>query len=372
MDLFVCQTAYQLLNAISIVKMRKIEADVLLFDRRLSNACDITELRKASIFHNVFEYYDFLDSVSDVYSTSFVKKVVNTFKKIKIYPKSLEFIQKTPNANIEYNRIFISYVDIPNAAVFFYHKKHHNSKLEVYDDGTYTYDCLSEKQSIVKTRLSNKTFGGIALDYCEHLWVRKPDSVDKGHYQEMPLVKIEYPFKKDELNHILSIFKTDYSEIDSLCRKIIILDQPYKNQRVNKRQIELATSLSERYGRKNVIVKIHPSYKEMAYSDSVDTYSGKLPFEVLINLFAIEKSVLVSIFSTACFTPKQVSNKEPLVVFTFKAVSLKRDGRDFNQKMALKYINRLQTNYSNPNLVAVPDNIDNLFQIIDARINPIQ
>lgn len=369
MDLFVCQTAYQLFNAITIVKMNNIEADILFYDRRASKMCDMEKLREASFFYRIYEYYDFLDKVTDADANSFFKKIINAIKKMFFYPSALKYVAKAENSNNCYEHIYISYLDIPTEAVFYYHKKMHNSRLIVYDDGTYTCDCLKEKQNLFKTFLSKIAFGKTNIfNYCERVLVRQPNLVDKGRYVEMPVEQIQYNFSKLEQSNLVSVFKGNGDDVNCINKKIIFFDQPYKNKEIIKKQCDIVYKLSERYGKDNVIVKIHPSYKETEYDNQVNLFKSKVPFEVLINMFDIEKTILISIFSTACFTPKSISNKEPCVAFVYKTISLKKDGRDFDERMAIRYIKALQTNYIDKDKVFIPNNIDELFSFVDIHL----
>ena len=124
----------------------------------------------------------------------------------------------------------------------------------------------------------------------------------------------------------------------------------------------IAQKAVEKLGKKNTIVKLHPSSRDVHYGEGVHIFSGKLPFEVVLSTKSMNDKVLISIFSTACMSPKLDFNQEPYVIFTYK---LYGDMFCLN-KLYLDQIKQLSSCYNAKGRIFVPENMVEYTQILES------
>ena len=124
--------------------------------------------------------------------------------------------------------------------------------------------------------------------------------------------------------------------------------------------------IAERYGRDAVAVKLHPSTEGSQYGDEVTTIRTKIPFELFAGSIGIENKMIIALYSTACFTPKQIFDKEPAVVFLYKLAGLEKGG--LINESYFGEAERLKKSYADGEKVVIAETDDDLTAALDKHL----
>ena len=84
-ELFVCSSNYQLLNAIIIVKENKIDADLIIMRESIWNDCNLDILISEGIFKEIYKWTDLLENLSDEKIKKNIHRICVQIKKIFTY-----------------------------------------------------------------------------------------------------------------------------------------------------------------------------------------------------------------------------------------------------------------------------------------------
>lgn len=139
MNLFVCSTAYQLMNAVYLAKSKDEKSDIIFIKRGMEKICDICKLKKEKLFRNIYCWYTLTDKVSDNNVADSKSKIIYNLKKLYIYNNLKKIYKTLPNYDQIYETIYIGYADFPSQCIYYYFEKN-DCKLNLYEDGTYTYE----------------------------------------------------------------------------------------------------------------------------------------------------------------------------------------------------------------------------------------
>ncbi len=359
LDLFICSSAYQLLNAISIVKNEKIEADVLFLKGNMNEVCNFNLMKELKFFNAVYST-NILNEVDEIYESK-NNIVTLTIKKFIYYLNINKICNKLPNNNQIYSKVYISYADVPHQSIYFFFKKK-GAILSMYEDGIYTYEFLSIKESITKKILCMFLFRSYYLNECKEIWVRRIDKININQDSNIIIRKIEnnlFEFKSD----LVKVFNYDINDLEKISNRLIVFDQ--SNIEVNdivKKQIEIVDIISKVIGSDQLVIKLHPSTNKILYSDTYNLITSKVPFEILMCMCSMSNKVLISIFSTACFSPKLLLGEEPYIILTYKILGL--FDIHFLNDGYLNFIKKMKCEYSDPNKIKEPDTIEELIDIV--------
>ncbi|MCR4861349.1 MAG: alpha-2,8-polysialyltransferase family protein [Ruminococcus sp.] len=361
MELFVCSSAYQLLNAINIVNTYRIEADLILIRKEMETICDVDVLLKSNFFRKIYKWYDLAEKLSDQTNSS-VEYFLDKLKKAHIYVNKKNIYKSLPNGKAKYDVINIAYADYPSQCIYYYFKLK-GAKLAFFEDGTYTYNCLAVRISITRRVISKLLFGSFINDDVKKVYVRIPSKLNQGKRNKISVEPIN-SCKCDNKEILFSIFKGKKKDIDILNKRIVFFDQNIEYAEVKEKMIRLANDINIKYGKNNIVVKLHPASRNINdYSEQVNMVSSRLPFELIMEELPMNNKVLVSIFSTACFSPKFIMDEEPYIIFTYKALGFDKVGW-FNDEYT-RLIRELKDTYSDPKRVLVPKTYDDVIIFLD-------
>lgn len=135
-------------------------------------------------------------------------------------------------------------------------------------------------------------------------------------------------------------------------RRLVYLACPH---RLDKAQDEEALKLLDREMSRiseKIILRPHPREPGFSIRGTAKDSSGYL-WELLCETDLTSRHCLVSLFSTAQFTPKLQAGKEPWVVFGYKAFGLTNM---IDEKDGL--VERLRLSYEQPGKILVPNSVD--------------
>lgn len=230
----------------------------------------------------------------------------------------------------------------------------------MYDEGTYTYGCLDIELPFYKKLVDKLLFGSILIDATEVVYLRLPEKIRLGKHSNIKLIKINSICADKDRKDILKIFNVKNENVLLFSRSLILFDQNLENNEIREAQFKVAEICCAIVGKDNVLIKLHPASRKILYPKDCQIYKDKVPFEIIMNSFAMSNKILLSIFSTACFSPKQIMNQEPYVIFIYKIL---KKYFQIDEKY-LQTIDDLREEYSDKNRIFVPNSIDELKEIL--------
>lgn len=360
MELFICSSNYQLLNTIMIVHTYKVKADLIILRKSVYKNCDIDFLQNTGLFREIYCWSELLEKLTDEKIRKPSDKVIIQLYKLFSYLNKNRIWNSLPNKNETYKKIHISYIDSITLWIYAYFKQF-GAELSLYEDGTYSYGCLAIRDSCLRRAAKKILYKTDGISECTQMYIKHPERVLLGSKEGIKLLKIESHPKTEFLeNTILGIYRSSVHDVKKFETEVIIFDQNIELSEVKNIQREIATGVSGIVGKDNVLIKLHPSSRDTCYGNITNTFAGQLPFEVLMAYTNVDDKILISIFSTACMSPKLDYDQEPIVIFTYK---LYGDKFQINEEY-LKQIEKLRDNYTKKERVIVPESMDELYTVL--------
>lgn len=358
MDLFVCSSNYQLLNAIMIVKNYNLEADLMITRESIWDGCNLEVLIREGVFKRVYKWTLLLEKLVDEKIYAPRDKVRLQIKKIITYLNKKGIWESLPNKQEQYKVVHIAYVDSITLWIYTYFKQN-GAILSMFEDGTYSYGCFSTKKSLGRRICEQVLYRGSGIDECQQMYVKHPERILTGTHSDVKLLSISNSFDEQTIAKILlPLYKTNGSSINGFRRKVIVFDQNLELKEVKNIQKEIAEQTNQIFRSENVLVKLHPSSRDVEYGKNIVTFGEKIPFELVLAYENMNDKLLISIFSTACMSPKLDYDQEPYVIFTYKLFG---DLVSISDNY-LEQINQLHNSYSDKSRVIVPNDMNEFIQ----------
>ena len=360
MELFVCSSNYQLLNAIIIVKENKIDADLIIMRESIWNDCNLDILITEGIFKEIYKWTDLLENLSDEKIKKNIHRICVQIKKIITYINKQKIWKSLPNKQKQYDKIHISYVDSVTLWIYAYFKRK-GATLSLFEDGTYSYGCLSNERTRLRRTLEYILYKGYGIDECTQMYVKHPEKVKLGDNKDVRLIRFSQNIDSQIITNIVfPLYRTNIKFISKFKKSVIIFDQNFELNEVKKIQISIARRTADVFGNENVLVKMHPSSRNVDYGKSISAVKEKFPFELVMAYEDVHKKILISIFSTASMSPKLDYDQEPYVIYTYKLY-----GNWFSiGDIYLNQIEELKNSYTDEQKIAVPNNMDEFIHVL--------
>ena len=359
MELFVCSSNYQLLNAIMIIREYRIDADLIVTRESIWSECKLDILSEEKIFHHIYKWTFLLETLADDKIKKPSDKIKIQTKKIITYLNKKRIWNSLPNKDNQYTRINIAYIDSITLWIYTYFKKT-GASLSLYEDGTYSYSFLEVEQTFIRKIMGKILYGKTNIEECARIYVKHPEKLRRGSHN-VKILKIEENYDSDVLARVLlPLYNSTEESMKSFEKKVIYFDQNIELDEVKNIQKKIASETAQIFGRKNVLIKLHPSSRNIDYGKDIIVFKERLPFELAIIDKNMNNKVLISIFSTACMTPKLDFNQEPYIIFTYK---LYGNSFSINEKY-LEQIDQLTESYNDKSKVKVPNSMDEYMQMI--------
>ncbi len=360
MELFVCSSNYQLLNAIIIVKENKIDADLIIMRESIWNDCNLDILITEGIFKEIYKWTDLLENLSDEKIKKNIHRICVQIKKIITYINKQKIWKSLPNKQKQYDKIHISYVDSVTLWIYAYFKRK-GATLSLFEDGTYSYGCLSNERTRLRRTLEYILYKGYGIDECTQMYVKHPEKVKLGDNKDVRLIRFSQNIDSQIITNIVfPLYRTNIKFISKFKKSVIIFDQNFELNEVKKIQISIARRTADIFGNENVLVKMHPSSRNVDYGKSISAVKEKFPFELVMAYEDVHKKILISIFSTASMSPKLDYDQEPYVIYTYKLY-----GNLFSiGDIYLNQIEELKNSYTDEQKIAVPNNMDEFIHVL--------
>lgn len=190
-------------------------------------------------------------------------------------------------------------------------------------------------------------------------WVYRPDQLcNRSKYNQ----RVERIFPPDDEVKALILRIWDIDRTPYIPGRYIFLDNLLEREVLHK----IAVSILEIVGRDNFTFKWHPLRGEdRVFGDNeVETWpASDIPFEVYLATGNYEDNVLISWYSTACFTPKFIYDQEPIIIFIYHIVEANEEIERIESM-----VNKLISAYEHKERIYIPNDINELCQIIE-KIN---
>lgn len=355
--LYYCNSAYQLLNAISLHYSRTFDdyenienysGDLLILDVFKGVSEIVNILKENRIFSKVYignrvykqGKFHIINNIKDiVFPSDFIYKA-NGIEKEEIYNK--------------YDYIVVPKFSTITAAIW---KMNKNAKLHIYEDGLGIYAnniSLNPNSSTYKLLYKSLNYGRSFNDY-EYLYLNEPSlcaSCEKTEIKKIPRLDSQ------TLNNLSEMFK-DFSFNIKDNKKVIWFDQ-YVEGEINN----ITRETLQKY-RKDVVYCTHPRHPKN-YSE-FDTPNEKQIWELAcLGIRNLNSKCLLTIYSTAVFTPKILYNFEPYIIFTIKLSD------DYKAGKLNKYIDVIEIfkeMYDDKSKIFIPNTIKELNEYLANFIN---
>lgn len=340
---FLCVTPFHILTAITINEQLGYKSDIFVMDMIPDADGYVDRIKKENIFNDVI-----LLSRKKMWDNSIGRKTMY-LAALKGYIKIKKMIRNHMPKIDEYTDVFIPCMDIPGRYIYCYKKKYNdNIKIHIFDDGigAYTKACynLTKFDKIARMLFVGKKT--ISDDYDIYLYSTDYYNALNSDRLKKNQINMLTDDKKDIIRRVFKV-----SDDCLIKEKYIIFDTVRVEEPFNDGGAQYSKILQQFINNHDdAIIKPHPRDRKRRFNCKYYSYDS-IPFEVLCYFIDYSDKVLVSINSTACFTPKLLYSTEPTVLFIYK--SLKGKYRTYN--MAIEnMIVKLQEIYIKHNKVMIP------------------
>ena len=344
-NLFICSTVFQIFNVINLCGFEfGFEcSDILIIDYGT----------------NISDYLN-LDFMKSKFNSVDIVKHTRRNKNIDFYIDVLKRILQNKIAcnmrNTQYANIFISGTEI-YSKIYAYKYMNYSTNLFYIEDGLGSYDSVLDKDSKMKQDTVFRIFyKKRPLELCKRIYLYEPNCVINNSYKkevyEIPKIK-----KNTQIAETISnIFTGDVIEIH---QKVIFLEAWFNKLDQYEYQRELIQVVIDAIGSENVGIKKHPNgiCKVDLYKNN-NVIEGISSFELNNFYYSLNNKIIISIISTASFTPKMIYDEEPYVIFLYKIFLLRFTCPEWNETG--KVIEKIKSNYKKPSKIIVPESINEL------------
>lgn len=336
-SLFVCDTPYQVVNAINLAKDNK-NSDIYIYDQFSTAKSIAKNLKETNIFNNVIlvkKYKHFNGAVNKLLTLFRIFAPEYTLKK-HIGAKGFRTNYKTV-----YVSFFTQFTDLVRLS-------NPQAEFVQYEDGLGSYyieDLEKKFRSNIFKFVNNFILNGKMSYNIDKLYLNHPECYDGNSFETVETMPA---FAKSEI--LEKVF--DYKENDLYKKsKFVYLTQPLRETAIGEKadiiENEILSVIKD-----SVVLRVHPRQDKEKFSCySIDDVGNLWEIECARQL--TDSHVLVSAFSTAQFTPKMLFNKEPTIVFTYELFG------DFFEN-AEDMVQKLRTMYKNPDKIIIVKDLDEL------------
>ena len=360
--LFACMTDYALINSINFIFsniINKSNLDLYLICRE-----DKME-RRAQIIRNKCNIFSNIICYQNLNKLNIIKKIL-----IILFPKI--FLRKYSGTDSNYNIADNNYDILICQSLFYatiFSRLHTINNIYLIEEGISTYTGRTinfDKRSLyfkiaMYFSLLPQINGEIV--HQPNLFIDKKNmNLYKINYMTYDCIQILYKIFEYNHNDLYSKYKFVYLGT-SLVELYDLLSDKAKLSRYEFVQHCICTlkALFTYCGSNKIIYRKHPTENE----DDIKKYiESDIFIEPGVNVWEIEtlenindNHVLFSFFSTACYTPKILFNKEPYIVFLYKLLNC-----EFYQSNEM--VDKIKKIYKKPQKIIVVDDIKELHVII--------
>ena len=346
MKAFVIGRPFHLFNAINFAISNNTEGDAFILNEYANARRDFERVRNAKVFRNVYFVEDSaLRPQNKLLEAHFIFE--RGLFPMRILMRGVQEPDISKEQLCAYSEVYsaspgtfvLSLIAVSNA------------KYYVLEDGAGTYsgkDFL-ENQSL-KHRLYCKIFRNGALNLkIEGVYVYRPEMCNT----ELSKRILKLPAVDTRRKDLMDVYQTTFDMVNDRYReKYIFLSQRLLGLNIEMNLPEFVYRVFHDAGIEKYCYRLHPAEADFSLTKN-EAYS--LPdemWELLCSNYVDNKKVLITINSSAAFSPFKLYDKEPYVVFIYRVVGLKGDDLDVSEDL----VKTLKTFYSDPSKIIVPNN----------------
>lgn len=350
----VCDTAYQVLNAVNFVYHLKQEtghtADIYIGHQFHGSRDVACRLQKEGLFDCVYSY---LPKKPNGGALQKLKRLVE----IAVPAFGVKQMLMDPVPKKAYDTLMMSMATHFSVSMAFLYPK---AQIWYYEDGTGSYSgdtgiSMMRGGNRMVYRLLGKNLDRIAG---EALYLNNPGFATERitlEIRPLPVLAEAPEALRQMLHRIWDIACPDYY----VRHKVIYLTEPNDDGQPGYDRIHrLSAQLLKRYA-KDGLTRPHPRQLQME-ADGLELDTHRDLWELVCAEQIGNGHILMSIYSTAQWIPKILFDKEPSLIFTYRAVPGLIPGDDFSHMDAA--VKRLRDSYRNPEKIHVPDSEEALEQ----------
>lgn len=366
----ICTTSYQLMAAIAICEQLNRTTDLYIMGQFNDYDTIADKVSNENIFNNVYCVNE-----REVQKWRFNKKASKIgihIREALIYLFPKRFVNRIIK-NTKYKHILISTMNaFTGRIVSRYMMKHDKTELLLYDDGIGSYcDPEVKNHGRIEYILGCISFGRRVMNTIPNRFLYSPDLYRACNI--LPQNCKLYTIKRwnDNDMHIKALDRIfSYSVSDNVQGRVIAFESLERKTYPNDFDtiIQCYNYVAQMVN-EDFCIKMHPRNfdDQEFYAQKYNIYQSKLsvPFELIINHSNVKNMILMSVSSTACFTPKILFDEEPIVLFLNKLIS-RVEGHISNQDNNLKFILALKKSYRDPSRVLIPENFESFKKMIDS------
>ena len=353
----VCDTAYQLYNAIRIkmIDYKNDSMDLFVVNQFFQAEVLSERVIKEKIFNNVYilpngnKEGNYYRRDIDFYNSK-IKEIV--------LPQRL--LQEWTNTKLFFDDYDILFFSLFMRTHIMLRMLNPKAKVYFFDDGTGSYNGAIFPYGFKLHKLSFTLQHGLhKLDLnVNTIYLNYPEMAT---YKDIKIAKIKDDFSITPL--LKAVF--DPENIGSEVykgKKFVYLTEPNDTNIYNYLDKEnKVIDILDCYTC-NTVIRPHPRLNKTEYENThiiVDT--SQLLWEYLIKSMCIENIVLISDYSTAQITPKLLFGEEPYLIFLFLIMGYDKSFTD----LWMLDVQKIKSVYKTPSKIFVPNTIDELRRIID-------
>jgi hypothetical protein len=343
---FVCDTAYQVLNALNYVYANKaqenLEAD-LFVGYQFHNAEELAcRLRKELVFANIYGYHTRRKSVGIVEKLQRIYQIMTPMKTVHSY-----LAEPAQLRDKNYAQIFMSMPTQFSVAMAFAYP---NAEIYAFDDGIGSYEdgiglnAVSRLNQIIY-RIVGKDLSRVTP---KAVYLNNP-----AFYRGDESVKA-LPSLADAPQEFWGILERvwQYPNDGYYSRyKFICLTQPNDDNLPGSDAIQDAMLEGMMSHKEHCMVRPHPRQQDLQVNGlMLDDHRDM--WELVCAGQIDDSHILVSLFSTSQLIPKMFYDKEPTLVFT--GWMMPGGVTEASGAACMKVIDRLRQQYTHPERIFVP------------------
>lgn len=338
---FICWRPYQLFNAVNMV-YNNLEDLKDTSDIYISNLSSLVKCKKNLENLKIFNRVIVFDEGRNRGRIEYITDLINCKKSI------VKDIEQEKNVELTYDCIIASgyhsfFVRMANF--------NRNASCIFMEDGMKSYietENEKYKRSLLHKGLKTVFKKGIQTVKIEKEYLYHPEYVKERKDRQL----CQMPALTSDVIQMINLVFGEAEE--GQIKKIIYLTQPLENlmskQRKGSYEEKDIQKILERY-KDLVTVRIHPRYREYRTLLNIDESEQMWELRAA-NLCS--DNILISIFSTASFTPFFLMNRAPILILLYK-IAMKEESI---YKEAELFISKITHIY--PNIIYVPDSLEEM------------
>ena len=356
MDCMVCGTPLQLMNGINMATslIQGGEVDLYILDHAEQNQQYFDALRNAGIFHSVY----FLHS-KQMTGGNNANPLVRYLKASWYLMRGKTLLQQIPSLPV-YDRFFIPTPDVPSQLLYYAAKKKNPSVcLYMFEEGTFAYNYFEHEFGKVKKLFLRILFQSDIMHDYQGAYVYHPGLLN--NVKNLPIYQLQPISKHNKVlvDFYLALSGYDPASHGRIKNEVLFFDQPFLFTEINQQQYELYDVIRSILPQDCLQVKLHPR-------TSNHPYEKVLPFQVSSEIMEMNESfedkTLISVFSTACLSPKMLFDEEPVVVLLYKLVDLHLMTNINENTFQIAY--QIRSMYRDQSKVKIPETLEDLKRIL--------